>query len=267
MPVVELVSFISIAIGGSNLISYMTRPLRMFRSFSNWRKSWISIGAFADVIFLLCGGLLILPDLELGSSHPFAGLPWDSHGTTGSGRFLVIAAVITALFVIFYAGLVLAAPRAIPYWHSPAVPLQFLFSSLAMGLGVILILAVLNDEPLEAGHFGLMAAFIVLMGAAIAWHLSTQRDLPGKSHSLERLLRGVYRVRFLGGVVALGTALPLAIFLIGWGAESARDSMAVIGTVLLLAGGFGLRLYTLRVGIFPPVKILSPNGQSSVSRG
>jgi formate-dependent nitrite reductase membrane component NrfD len=263
---VELVSFVAIAVGGSILISYMTRPLRMFRSFSNWRKSWISIGAFADVIFLVCGGLLILPDLELGSSHPFAGLPWDSHGTTGTGRFLVIAAAITAMFVIFYAGLVLAAPRAIPYWHSPAVPLQFLFSSLAMGLGVILFLAVVNDEPLTAGHFGLMAAFIVLLGGAIAWHLSTQKDLPGKSHSLERLLRGRYRLRFLGGVVILGTALPLVLFLIGWAAEGARDSIAVIGTALLLAGGFGLRLYTLRVGIFPPVKLVSSNGQVSVSQ-
>jgi len=261
MPVVELVSFGAIAIGGSILISYMTHPLRMFRSFSNWRQSWISIGAFADVIFLVAGGLIILPDLELGSSTPFSGLPWDSHATSGSGRFLVIVAAIAAAFVIFYAGIVLAAPRAIPYWHSPVIPLQFLFSSLAMGMAVLMFLAVVNDEPVEGGWMALTAVFIALLGLSIVWHLATKRDLPGKSHSIERLTRGRYRVRFLGAVVVVGTVLPFVLSIFGAAAEGSRDAIAVIVAVLLVGGGFGLRLYTVRVGIFPPVKLVSSNGQ------
>jgi formate-dependent nitrite reductase membrane component NrfD len=267
MPVVELVSFVAIAIGGIILISYMTRPLRMLNSFSNWRKSWISIGAFADVIFVIAGGLIILPDLELGSSTPFSGLPWDSHATSGTGRVLVIVAGIAAAFVIFYAGVVLAAPRAIPYWHSPAVPLQFLFSSLAMGMAVLMALAVFNDEPVEGGWFGLTALFTALLLASIVWHLSTNRDKPGKSHSLERLLRGQYRVRFLYATVLGGTVVPLVLSLIGAGAEGARDTLAVMVAVILLAGGFGVRLYTVRVGIFPPVKFVPSNGQLRPVRG
>ncbi len=260
VPLVEVISFGAIAVGGAILISYMTHPLRMFRSFSNWRKSWISVGAFADVLFLVCGGLLILPDLEFGDSHPFAGLPWDSHADTVSGHVLEIVAVVAALFVVFYAGAVLAAPRAIPYWHSAAVPLQFLFSSLGMGMGVVLFMAVVQDEPLTGGQFGLMAVFIVLLGAVMLWHLTTRRDTPGKSQSVDRLLRGRYRLRFLVGVIALGTLAPLALSLVGAAAESTRDLMAVISAVLLLGGGFGLRLYTLRVGIFAPVKQVSQNG-------
>ena len=267
MPVVELVSFGAIAIGGAILISYMTHPLRMFRTFSNWRQSWISIGAFAEVIFLTAGGLIILPDLELGSSTPFSGLPWDSHATSGSGRALVIVAGITAAFIMFYAGIVLAAPRAIPYWHSPAVPLQFLFSSLAMGMAVLMFLAVVNDEPIEGSWFILTAAFIALLGVTIVWHLSTKRDEPGKSHSLERLTRGRYRFRFLGGVILLGTVLPFVLSIVGAAAEGSRDVISVIVAVLLLAGNFGLRLYTLRVGIFPPVRFVSSNGQVRAVRG
>ncbi len=262
VPLVEVVSFGAIAVGGAILISYMTHPLRMFRSFSNWRKSWISIGAFADTLFLVCGGLLVLPDLEFGESRPFAGLPWDSQATTASGRVLEIVAIAAALFVVFYAGVVLAAPRAIPYWHSPAVPLQFLFSSMAMGMGVILFMAVLQGEPLTRGQFGLMAVFIVLLGAVMLWHLLTRRDAPGKSHSLDRLLRGQYRIRFLGGVVVLGTLAPLVLAAIAAAAVSTRDPIAVISAGLLLGGGFGLRLYTLRVGIFPPVTQVSQNGQT-----
>lgn len=267
MPVVELVSFVAIAIGGAILISYMTHPLRMFRSFSNWRKSWISIGAFADVIFLVAGGLIILPDLKLGGSTPFSGLPWDSHATSGSGRFLVVVAVISAAFVIFYAGIVLAAPRAIPYWHSAAVPLQFLFSSLAMGMAVLMFLAVVNDEPVKGSWFTLTAIFIALLGVTIAWHLATKRDLPGKSHSLERLMRGRYRFRFLGGVVLGGTVLPFVLAIVGAAVEGSRDTLSVVLAVLLIAGGFGLRLYTVRVGIFPPVRLVSTNGQIRAVRG
>jgi formate-dependent nitrite reductase membrane component NrfD len=162
---------------------------------------------------------------------------------------------------------VLAAPRAIPYWHSPAVPLQFLFSSLAMGLGVIFFLEVVNDEPITGGQLTLMAVFIILLGVVMAWHLVTDRDVPGKSHSIERLLRGVYRWRFVGGVVVLGTALPLLLTFVAMGAESARDPLAVVIAALLVAGGAGLRLYTLRVGIFPPVRLVSHNGQVRVATG
>jgi len=267
MPVVELVSFGAIAIGGSILISYMTHPLRMFRSFSNWRKSWISIGAFADLIFLLAGGLIILPDLELGDSTPFSGLPWDSHATSGSGRLLLIIAGVSGAFVIFYAGIVLAAPRAIPYWHSAAIPLQFLFSSLAMGMGVLMFLAVVNDEPLKGSWFTLTAVFIALLGVTILWHLSTKRDLAGKSDSLEWLIRGRYRFRFLGGVILVGTVLPFVLSIIAAAAEGSRDVLSVIVCVLLLGGGFGLRLYTMRVGIFPPVRLVSSNGQVRAVRG
>ncbi len=136
-----------------------------------------------------------------------------------------------------------------------------------MGMSVLMFLAVVNDEPLEGSWFTLTAVFTALLGVTIAWHLSTRRDMPGKSHSLERLTRGRYRVRFLGGVVLGGTAVPLLLSIIGAAADGSRDVISVIVALLLLAGGFGLRLYTVRVGVFPPVRLVSSNGRVRAVRG
>ena len=62
----------------------------------NIRTSWISWGAWSDLIFLAVGGLLVLPALSLGGSEPFAGLPWDPHGRDGAGLALEIVAGVAA---------------------------------------------------------------------------------------------------------------------------------------------------------------------------
>ena len=190
IPVVEWVSFTTIAVGGVFLIDYLSKPWRIWRTFSNPRYSWITWGAFSDVVFLLCAGLLVLPGLELGSSRPFAGLPWDSRADTAAGQVLLAIAIIAAVFITLYAGAVLAAPRSIPYWHSLAVPLQFMASGAATAMAVLLFLGVLQNEQLTGRRFALMALFIAILLGLIVWHLSTRRDAPGKSQSLEQLLRG-----------------------------------------------------------------------------
>ena len=51
-------------------------------------------------------------------------------------------------------------------------------------MGVLMFLAVVNDEPVKGSWFTLTAVFIVLLGLTIAWHLVTRRNEPGKSQSL-----------------------------------------------------------------------------------
>ena len=62
----------------------------------------------------------------------------------------------------------------------------------------------------------------------------------------------------MGGVILCGTVVPLILALVGIGVESAREAIAVIDTVLLVVFGFFLRLATLRVGIFPPLRLGFP---------
>ena len=260
IPTVDVVSFLAIAVGGAILVADLGRPLQFWRAFVNIRTSWISWGAWSDLIFLAVGGLLVLPALSLGGSEPFSGLGWDPHGRDGTGLALEIIAGVAAVVVMTYAGAVLARPRSIPYWNSPAVPLQFLLSSAAMSVAVVLLIEVIAGEPVSAGQMVLLAVLTAALLVTVVAHLFTQVEAPGKKESLERLLRGCYRWLFCGSVVATGTALPLVLALVGAAASGARDALAVVCCVLLVPGGFWLRLLTLRVGIFPPVHIPSVRG-------
>ena len=261
IPTVDVVSFLAIAIGGAILVADLGRPLQFWRAFANVRTSWISWGAWSDLIFLTVAGLLVLPALSLGSSEPFSGLGWDPHGRDGAGLALEIVAGIAAVAVMTYAGAVLARPRSIPYWNSPAVPLQFVLSSAAMSVAVVMLIEVIAGEPVSAGQMVLLAALAAGLLAAMIAHLLDRADAPGKKESLDRLLRGCHRRVFVGSVVAAGTALPVVLALVGAAAPGARDALAVTCCVLLAQGGFLLRLLTLRVGIYPPVHIPGVGGR------
>ena len=261
IPTVDVVSFLAIAIGGAILVADLGRPLQFWRAFANVRTSWISWGAWSDLIFLTVAGLLVLPALSLGSSEPFSGLGWDPHGRDGAGLALEIVAGIAAVVVMTYAGAVLARPRSIPYWNSPAVPLQFVLSSAAMSVAVVMLIQVIAGEPVSAGQMVLLAALTAALLAAMIAHLLDRADAPGKKESLDRLLRGCHRRVFVGSVVAAGTALPVVLALVGAAAPGARDALAVTCCVLLAQGGFLLRLLTLRVGIYPPVHIPGVGGR------
>jgi formate-dependent nitrite reductase membrane component NrfD len=258
LPVADLVSFAAIALGGVILMADLGRPMRFVRAVMNPRTSWISRGAIADFVFLIVGALLVLPDLKLGGAHPFSWLPWDAGAGNAIGETLEVITMLAGVVVMFYAGQVLAAPRSIPYWNSPAVPLQFLFSSVATSYAVVMLMEVIHDRPISSGQFGMTALSLGLLLAAVGWHLATKRDVPGKSNSLERLLAGSDRIPFLGGVVLLGSVVPAVLTLVAAGIGSIREAAAVASFVLLLPAGFLLRLVTLRVGIFPPVRTITP---------
>lgn len=259
LPLVDIVSFLAIAVGGAILIADLGQPWRFVRAVLNPRTSWISRGAIADFIFLLGGGLLILPDLRLGELRPFAALPWDASGGSAIGVALEAVTVAAGAVVMFYAGQVLAAPRAIPYWNSFAIPLQFLFSAATMAATTIVLLEVLQDRLIPSSHLMLIAVFSLGTLAAILWHLAVRRDVPGKSHSLRELLRGRYRNPFFVGVLGMGTLVPLILSLIALPAVSTRDVVGIITFATTLPAGFALRLITLRVGIFPPVVSVVPS--------
>ncbi len=253
IPMVDIVSFVAIAIGGLILVADLGRPLQFWRAFTNIRTSWISWGAWSDLVFLTVAGLLVLPTLTLGGSQPFNGLGWEPDGSDTTGLALEILAGIAAIVVMTYAGAVLARSRSIPYWNSPAIPIQFLLSSASMSVATVMILEVIHDEPISGGQMLLLGGLTTGLLVSVAVHLSTHQDKPGKQQSLNSLLQGPYRRVFLGVVTVLGTVLPALLAFIGAAIPGTRTVVATISFTLLLPGGLLLRLTTLRVGIFPPV--------------
>ncbi len=252
LPVADLVSFVVIGVGGLVLIWSLGRPLRVLRALLRPGTSWISRGAIADFVFLVCGGVLILPGLTLGGAASLAWLPWDPWASGAAGKVLEILALLSSAVVIVYAGLVLADKAAVPFWRSAAIPIQFMLSSLAMSMASVMLLEILNGVPIAPLQFGLLLAFLTLLLVAIVWHLVTKPTTPGKAESLERL-HGKFRWPFRGGVAAAGTILPMVLAAVGAASPPARDAVAVVCRLCTVAGGFALRLITLRVGFFPPV--------------
>lgn len=258
LPVVDLISFLAIAVGGLILILDLGRPIQVFRALVHVRTSWISRGAIADIVFLVVGGLLIIPNLRVGQTEPFAWLPWSAEATTGAGRALELVGMLAAVVVAFYAGAVLAKPKAIPYWNSPYIVLQFLCSSFVMAMAIIVALEAIEGEPISSGQLWLLVGLLVLLAALIVGHLSVRRETPGKIESIAALVRGEYSVAFLGGVLVAGTVVPAILVAIAAGVGETRDVVAVVASVATVAAGFWLRLLTLRVGIFPPVRTPLP---------
>ena len=252
LPVVDLVSFAVIGVGGLILIWSLGRPLRFLRAVLKPSSSWISRGAIADFIFVVLGGALILPGLTLGTARPFAWLPWDAWASTTAGRVIEGVALAAAAIVIVYAGLVLADRAAVTFWRSWAIPAQFMLSSLAMSMATVMVLQTLHATPIRELECWWLAAFLVLLLAAIVWHLATRTTQPGKAEALARLYT-TYHAVFWGVVLGAGTILPVLLAVVAVLAPPARDVLGVMSLMLTLAGGFLLRLLTLRVGYFPPV--------------
>jgi sulfite dehydrogenase (quinone) subunit SoeC len=252
LPVVDLLSFVVISVGGLILLWSLGRPLRFLRAVLKPQTSWISRGAVADFVFLVFGSVLILPGLTVGGRTPFGGLPWDPWATTTLGRIIESLALASAAVVIVYAGLVLADKAAVTFWRSWAIPAQFMLSSLAMSAATVMLLETLNGAPIDARECWLLACLLLLLLGTIVWHLVTDMDRPGKAESLARLW-STYRVAFFGGVLAAGTLVPTLLVVLAAVLPPSRDAIGVICLVSTVVGGFGLRLLTLRVGYFPPI--------------
>lgn len=252
LPVVDLVSFVVIGVGGLVLVWSLGRPFRMLRAVLKPGTSWISRGAIADFVFVAVGGLLVLPGLAVGGATPFAWLPWDPWATTTTGKVLEMIGLVSAAVVIVYAGLVLADKAAITFWRSWLIPAQFVLSSLATSMATIMVMATLNRAPIDTIQCWLLAKFLALLLLTIAWHLVTERTRPGKAESLERLSTK-YRWLFFGGVIGAGTVLPMLLAITTLFVPSDRAAVGIACFTLTVAGGFSLRLITLRVGYFPPI--------------
>ncbi|MFQ5914861.1 MAG: DmsC/YnfH family molybdoenzyme membrane anchor subunit [Nitrospinota bacterium] len=254
LPAVDIVSFVVIGIGGLVLIADLGKPFRFIRALINVRTSWISRGAIADFVFLILATLLILPNLKIGSAMPLSALPWESEAISGLGRFFEFISIVAAIVVMFYAGAVLSDPKSIPYWNSPLVPAQFLLSSFAMSAGVLSLFFLAAGKAIGLGLVILEIIFVAFLLVSMLWHLATRRENPAKRESLFLLLRGRYKGLFLGLTLAAGTVLPLALSLFAAVWAGARGPMMGITAILLFIGGFYLRLLTLRVGIYPPMR-------------
>ncbi len=240
-----VVGYLIVVVGknGAHLL-YLGRPLRFWRA--AWRpdRSWIARGIWATIIFAISGLAYMMPRL-LG---PAWQLPPTAQAIAAG------LAGISALFLMFYDGLLMSASPAIAFWHTPMLPVLVLMYASLGGTTFSLVLRELwgFDNPvvpallLQAERLLLLVNFLFL--AIYLWRMS--RWAPAARETVRLLLAGPYTRAFVGLVVSVGLVATFLLSFAAAGGET-RWLLIVIATCEL-TGDYTLLLLLLKSGLFPP---------------
>jgi DMSO reductase anchor subunit len=218
------------------LRAHLGQPTRGWRALTRLRSAWVSRGT------LVIAGFVALSMLAVAAGYvprlqPFRNL-------------LGLAALVIAVPVVIYAGMLLRSMRAIRLWHSFNVPLSFSAHSAATALAFA---CVLEPKMRPAAIGALLVA-----AAMSAIHLLLVKPSPGTQASLNRLLRGDLRGRLLAEAGVIGLAIPALAVLSSWpvssamGFEAARAVLAVVA-LLRLYGDFAYRYSIVLAGAYEPI--------------
>jgi len=241
LDAVDLLGIALVACGGLVLILDLGRPLRLLGALLRPRRSWISRGAVADFVFLLCGTAYA----AAGALH----LPWGAAPFAAAdplGRSLILLCALCALVIMVYPGFVLRESWSVPLWNSPLVPVLFLGLALASGAGLLVLMVpgVAAPSLLWAG----LAADLLAIGALALYLVERGRaEDPAAGLGLRRLLFGRGAPLFWSGAL-LGLLVPAAITGLALAGAAPRP-LILAGGALLLLGGFWLRYAQLLSGV------------------
>ena len=255
----DILSLVLIGVGGLILIADLGHPFRLLRALLNPRTSWISIGAIADFTFMGLAGLWTLADLNIDGGLNLTGLPW--HGDSPLGMIFQVIAALAAIVVITYPGLVLASSPSIPFWNSTLVPIGFLVNGFASGFAVGLIYSALSATPLSGDTLrtwlAIEAALLLFsVFLQIAHVLNGQYTHIAGKVAAKRLLSGDLQLAYLGGVIAVGLVIPLA--LVAYALQSSGSNVttaAAVAGVLVLAGNWLSKFTVIRAGTYAPAVV------------
>jgi len=236
---------IMVAISAPCLILDLGIKWRFMYACLNPRTSWVARGFIILSIFIVFGLILLAKSIL-----PFEWLH------TGSVLWWILE-IITFAFAFgtaFYTGILLKATKSIPLWNTYLLPLLFLVSALSTG-SMAIILSTLgtglfpNDSgPLKVLMYG-EQMLVVIEGIVLYLFLSRRYKAAeqGKD-SVRLLLFGEMKLIFWVGIVFLGLIFPILLENI---ASLFHGNMVLIfiAGILLLCGGFFLRLGILHAGI------------------
>lgn len=236
---------ILVAIGAPFLILDLGIKRRFLYVCLNPRTSWVARGFLILSIFIVLGVVLLAK-----SVFPFEWLHTES-------TFWTIAEVITLAFAFttaLYTGILLKATKSIPLWNTSLLPLLFLLSALSTG-SMAIILSILgtgilsNDSGVLRVLMYAVQILVVIEGIVFYLYLSGRyRGSEQGKDSVRLLLLGEKKFIFWGGDLLLGLIFPFVLVSI---ASFAHGNATLIFTagLLLLCGGFSLRLGVLHAGI------------------
>jgi len=299
----SLVSVLAIAVGGTALISHLGAPLRALTFpvlFSNF-GSWLVVGTWFIVIFALLStfemfwllfgtdradadGLSYLPRRILGVLDRF--MPWDADpGIRGrldivadttriEGRHRGAVRIVGSAFgvgVVVYTAMLLSDLASVPFWTRQWLPLVFLMSGVSTGISAALLGTVLSGGALTRTNHRFCLTDDVIIVAELAFIGGLLALLAGSASPAAQAtyaqLFGTYELQFVGGVLVVGTGVPVLLSLTITGVHQFTDlDESPLGRwlmtggyatkyLLVLAGGYILRWVVLYAAVKNPLVV------------
>lgn len=239
-PLALLMGLIAVALSGLVHLGFLGRPERAWKMVLKVRSSWISRGLWSIIIFLPTGAL-------------YAAGAYGAWSTRSAfGIVMLVLSLIGMAGIFLYKGFVYAVSRAVPLWHSPVLPVQYI----AVGLrgGAALALAGLPFTDAALGHnvqtwwlaTSVAAVFLFLV------ELYTGHDDPTFAQSLRLLWQGGTRWILLVGVVIVGLILPAVLVILSYPLSLATAGLVVAG-VASLVGDLCYKYCMNAAGIYVPL--------------
>ncbi len=246
-----------LVLGTVFLLADMLQPLKAVYALTNPR-SWIFWGVVFINFYFLAAIVYVIPLLEEWPKllpiinkipHPILGL------LEKFNRLAALGGSAAGFLITIYTGLLISAAPAISFWNTPALPLLFVFSGFSTGAAYLLLLSTIskNDdawkisEKLEQLDAILIVSELIVLGAYFNFALF----LPtGARESAEYLFHSPL---FIVGFFIAGLVIPLAVETYGifFATHSKKSkSLLTFASILVLFGGYLLRLYVLNAGLY-----------------
>lgn len=299
----SIIALIAIGVGSMALLSHLGAPLRALTfawNFTNY-GSWMVIGTWLIILFSIIAlletlwlhfgaevqcedGLSLFPRRIVRRLDSI--MPWQPE--SGLLRGIDLVADITripgrarglfriigsgfALLVIVYTAMLLSDLASVPMWSRTYLPFIFLMSGVSTGISAALLGTVMSGGALSRVNHRfcltddvIIVVELVAIGALLSFLVNSTNA--GAQATLTELM-GTFQLAFIGGVLILGTSLPVVISVtvtvlhqftdFGESAFGRRVLTYGYGTkyLLVLVGGYLLRYVVLLSAVKTPLAV------------
>ena len=250
----------AVAVSTLFLIMDLGHPAKFFRAMLHPGTSWISRGFFIVSALIVSGGLTVILWV-----WPFGSVLDVNQGLRTA---LEVIALVFAVATCVYTGILIGIVVSRPFWNNPLLPILFLISAVSTGIGAVffitpIVSSVLGIASPKTAEFVTRlesADMILIIVEAIAIYLYLTLVFDRAPEAASLLLTGKLSRLFWGGFLVVGLAVPMVIeYFASMMHEGVSQSLVtLVAGVLVLIGGFLMRLLILAAGIRSPLILRTP---------
>lgn len=244
---------IALSLGMTTLFLDLEHKLFVFRFYTAFEPtSPMSWGAWVLMVIYPVAILQILSTLRPGYPRVaklvdrFSLGRWVLDLAYRLRRAVAVVAIPSAVALGVYTGILLSAFNARPFWNTGLLGVLFLVSGLSAAAAFIILMA--KDKAEKRWYvqvdLGLILVELVLVGLILI-NLATGSQQHLQALSYLTSLNG-YALVFWGLFIGLGLVVPLVVEFLELVKEN--RTMALLGPILVLLGGYVLRHVTVNLG-------------------